>query len=132
MEPTLQKKKVPVKYFKICHIFGIWKNEKLCGFSIFIFQKYNKIWSASLEHFIKHKPLISKEWTTFICTCILMHYFSISRTLCEMKVLTKLVPWFLINDRSTRGILVYNVCTLNWHSSCSMRTFQKNWPLTRE
>ena len=29
---------------------------------VFVFQKYGKFWSISLEHFIKHKPLISEEW----------------------------------------------------------------------
>ena len=28
---------------------------------VFIFQKYGKFWSVSLEHFIKHKPYISEE-----------------------------------------------------------------------
>ena len=28
-----------------------------------VFQKYGKYWSISLSHFIKHKPLISEEWT---------------------------------------------------------------------
>ena len=28
---------------------------------VFIFQKYGKIWSVSLGHFIKHIPLISEE-----------------------------------------------------------------------
>ena len=29
---------------------------------VFIFQKYDKFWSVSLEHFIIHKSLISEEW----------------------------------------------------------------------
>ena len=29
---------------------------------VFIFQKYGKFWSVSLEHFNKYKPLISEEW----------------------------------------------------------------------
>ena len=29
---------------------------------VFIFQKYGKFWSISLQHSIKHKPLISEEW----------------------------------------------------------------------
>ena len=37
-----------------------WKTKKTT--CIFVFQKYGKIWSVSLEHFIKHKPLISEEW----------------------------------------------------------------------
>ena len=37
------------------------KNKKLHEW-IFIFQKICKFWSVSLEHFIKHKPLNSKEW----------------------------------------------------------------------
>ena len=28
---------------------------------VFVFQKYDKFSSASLEHFIKHKPPISEE-----------------------------------------------------------------------
>ena len=28
----------------------------------FVFQKYGKFWSILLEHFIKHKYLISEEW----------------------------------------------------------------------
>ena len=36
------------------------KNEKTA--CVFIFQKYGKFWSILLEHFIKHKPLISEEW----------------------------------------------------------------------
>ena len=31
---------------------------------VFVFQKYSKFWSISLEHFIKHKPRISEEWNT--------------------------------------------------------------------
>ena len=38
------------------------KNEKNTW--VFIFQKYGKFWSVLLEHFIKHKPLISEEWLT--------------------------------------------------------------------
>ena len=29
---------------------------------VFVFQKYGKFWCVSLEHFIKHKLLISEEW----------------------------------------------------------------------
>ena len=36
------------------------KNEKNW---VFVFQKYGKFWSVSLGHFIKHKPLISNEWS---------------------------------------------------------------------
>ena len=37
--------------------------------SVFIFQKYGKFWSISLDHFIKHKPPISEEcigWSVFV------------------------------------------------------------------
>ena len=30
---------------------------------VFVFQKYGKFWSISLGYFIKHKPLISEEYT---------------------------------------------------------------------
>ena len=29
---------------------------------VFLYIKYSKFWSVSLEHFIEHKPLISEEW----------------------------------------------------------------------
>ena len=31
---------------------------QLCRFWVFLFLKYGKFWSISLEHFIKHKPLV--------------------------------------------------------------------------
>ena len=40
------------------------KNKKTMW--VFIFQKYGKFWSVSLEYFIKHKPLISEEWCKYI------------------------------------------------------------------
>ena len=38
------------------------KNEKK-NMRVFVFQKYGKFWSILLGHFIKHKLLISEEWT---------------------------------------------------------------------
>ena len=32
---------------------------------VFVFQKYGKFWSMSLDHFIKHKTLISEEWNRY-------------------------------------------------------------------
>ena len=32
---------------------------------VFLFIKYSKFWSVSLEHFIERKPLISEEWHRF-------------------------------------------------------------------
>ena len=32
---------------------------------VFKYIKYAKFWSVSLEHFIKHKPLISEEWCIY-------------------------------------------------------------------
>ena len=37
------------------------KNEKK-QLWVFVFIKYGKFWSDSLEHYIEHKPLISEEW----------------------------------------------------------------------
>ena len=37
-----------------------WKMKKPIW--VFVFQQYGKFWSVSLEHFIKHKPLISEEF----------------------------------------------------------------------
>ena len=38
---------------------------------IFIFQKYGKIWSVSLDNFVKHKPLISEEWLYYFFSRVL-------------------------------------------------------------
>ena len=36
------------------------KNENICV--CFLYIKYSKFWSVSLEHFVERKPLISEEW----------------------------------------------------------------------
>ena len=33
---------------------------------VFVFQKYGKFWSVSLEHLVEHKPLISEVWQPII------------------------------------------------------------------
>ena len=38
---------------------------------VFLYIKYSKFWSLSLEHFVERKPLISEEWYIFI------HFFCI-------------------------------------------------------
>ena len=54
-------------------IFSLWatldvENLKLLKMKktiwVFLFQKYGKFWIILLCHFIKHKPLISEEWST--------------------------------------------------------------------
>ena len=41
-----------------------WKNQ-LC---VFVYKKYGKYQSVSLERFIKHKSFFSEEWRLFFCT----------------------------------------------------------------
>ena len=60
---------------------------------VFIFQKYGKFWSISLEHFIKHKPLIPEEWawvfpgvlTISSFPYIALIYFGKSNSIKEIK-----------------------------------------------
>ena len=41
---------------------------------VFLYIKYNKFLSISLEHFVEQKPLISEEWSTMlVCVCV-AHY----------------------------------------------------------
>ena len=47
------------------------KNEKKPIYGFFIFQKYGKLSSISLGHFINHKPLICEE-----CLCINIYYMN--------------------------------------------------------
>ena len=67
--------KVPIETFQkvAIYVFGIWKPICFLNFLlIFVFslmnahefpyQKYGKVWSFLLDHFIKHKPFILKEW----------------------------------------------------------------------
>ena len=39
---------------------------------VLLFQKYGKIWSVLLEHFIKHKPLFSEESILWYCIILLL------------------------------------------------------------
>ena len=58
------------KYFKICYILWVGKPMHIFFFEfyflqyiyiLFLYIKYSKFWSVSLEYFIKCKPLISEE-----------------------------------------------------------------------
>ena len=48
---------------KTCLVFFMFHFVLLYFSLINALQKYGKFWSISLGHFIKHKPLISEEWT---------------------------------------------------------------------
>ena len=56
---------VPVKFFIVCHTFWVEKP---------FIRRLNKFSSISLEHFIKHKPLISEEFCFVISLHISISY----------------------------------------------------------
>ena len=98
-----------MKRFKIYHTFGIWKPNEWKKSStkwktkktmrVFAFQNYGKFWSVSLEHFIKHKRLISEEYAcsvdphfTFKWPISVTNYFLFEKTL-ESEMNIKIWIW---------------------------------------
>ena len=57
-----------LKLLREC-IKAAWNEKGKKKFAAFVFQKYGKIWSVSLEHFIKDKPFISKECYCWVLAC---------------------------------------------------------------
>ena len=55
-----------------------WKTKKTAW--VFLYIKYSKFWSVSLEHFVQHKPLISEEWL-----CVLLNMVHISSRLIRVQ-----------------------------------------------
>ena len=57
----------------------------------FVFQKFGNCWSISLGHFIKHKPLISEEYTLFSFSMIFEFIFFLRNSWSTPSFLNKSV-----------------------------------------
>ena len=88
-----------------------WKMKKKNSKWVFIFQKYDKFWSISLGHFIKHKLLISEE-----CNITNTHYTTTKVGNRYNNLNTFLFLWV-----EKRGYSFYirinDCCTMQHHSA---------------
>ena len=98
-----------VKCFKICHIFGNEKENKIIW--IFLFQKYGKFWSISLGNFIKQNPLIFED-----CCASLLWFLKenedFNSVIIWNKVQSLICGWFSISRRTFYSYFLYKILVI--------------------
>ena len=111
--------------FRATLLFPLWMPWSMSTW-VFLYIKYSKFWSVSLENFVEHKPLISEEWSYLVVrvqSYLTRHIYQINHSALCLFYLCRYLLWKVIKQGKSLGWRHHHIISL----SAALHHYEWKW-----